>query len=43
MKYLSLEFDNNVLYLVKEKIFLPYEYMSDFQRFMEGLLHKEKF
>ena len=43
MKYLILEFNNNVLDLVKQKVFLPYEYMSDFQRFMEGLPHKEKF
>ena len=29
-KYLSQEFDNNVLDLVKQKGFYPYEYMNDF-------------
>ena len=29
-KYLSQEFDNNVLDLAKQKGFYPYEYMSDF-------------
>ena len=29
-KYLSQEFDNNILDLVKQKGFYPYEYMSDF-------------
>ena len=29
-KYLSQEFDNNTLDLVKEKGFYPYEYISDF-------------
>ena len=29
-KYLSQEFDNKVLDLVKQKGFYPYEYMSDF-------------
>ena len=29
-KYLSQEFDNNILDLVKNKGFYPYEYMSDF-------------
>ena len=28
-KYLSQEFDNNILDLVKQKEFYPYEYMSD--------------
>ena len=28
-KYLSQEFDNNVLDLVKQKGFYPYEYMTD--------------
>ena len=32
-KYLSQEFDNNVLDLVKQKGFYPYEYMSDFEKF----------
>ena len=34
-KYLSHEFDSNVLYLVKQKVFYPYEYMSDFEKFKE--------
>ena len=41
-KYLSQEFDNNVLDLVKQKGFYPYEYMSDFEKFKEGLPRKEK-
>ena len=32
-KYLSEEFDNNILDLVKQKIFYPYKYMSDFEKF----------
>ena len=42
-KYLSQEFDNNVLDLVKRKGFYPYEYMSDFEKFKEELPSKEKF
>ena len=42
-KYLSQEFDNKVLYLVKQKGFYPYEYMSVFARFKEKLLRKEEF
>ena len=42
-KYLSQEFDNNVLDLVKEKGFYRYEYMSDFEKFGEELPCKEKF
>ena len=42
-KYLSQEFDNNVLDLVKQKGFYPYEYMSDFEKFKEQLPSKEKF
>ena len=42
-KYLSLEFDNNVLDLVKQKGFYPYEYMTDFEKFKEELPSKEKF
>ena len=34
-KYLSQEFDNNVLDLVKQKGFYPYEYISDFEKFKE--------
>ena len=42
-KYLSQEFDNNVLNLVKQKGFYPYEYMDDFEKFKEELPSKEKF
>ena len=42
-KYLSQEFDNNVLDLVKQKGFYPYEYMSDFEKFKKQLPSKEKF
>ena len=42
-KYLSQEFDNNVLDLVKQKGFYPYEYMIDFEKFKEQLPSKEKF
>ena len=38
VKYLSREFDNSVLDLVKQKEFYPYEYMSDFEKFKEELL-----
>ena len=41
--YLSQEFDNKILDLVKHKGFYPYEYMSDFEKFKEGLPGKEKF
>ena len=42
-KYLSQEFDNNVLDVVKSKGFSPYEYMSNFEKFKEQLPSKEKF
>ena len=42
-KYLSQEFDNNVLDLVKQKGFYSYEYMADFEKSKEELLSKEKF
>ena len=42
-KYLSQEFDNNVLDLVKQKGFYPYEYMNDFEKSKEQLPNKEKF
>ena len=32
-KYLSQEFDNIVFDLLKLKVFYPYEYISDFERF----------
>ena len=42
-KYLSQDFDRNVLDLVKQKRFHPYEYMSDFEKSKERLASKEKF
>ena len=42
-KYLSQEFDNNILDLVKQKGFYPYDYMSDFEKLKEKLPSKEKF
>ena len=42
-KYLSQEFYNNILALVKQKGFYPYEYMSDFEKFKEQLPSKENF
>ena len=41
--YLSQEFDNNNLDIVKKKGFYSYEYMSDFEKFKEELPSKEKF
>ena len=35
LKYLSQDFDNNILDLVKQKAFYLYEYMSDFEMFKE--------
>ena len=42
-KYLGQEFDNNILDLVKQKGFYPYEYMNDFEKINKELLIKEKF
>ena len=42
-KYLSQDFDNNLLDLVKQKGFFPHEYMSNFVKFKEELTSKEKF
>ena len=42
-KYLSQEVDNNILDLVKQKGFYPYEYMNHFEKFKEELPSKEKF
>ena len=42
-KYLSQKFDSNVLDLVKQKGFYPYDYMNDFEKFKEKLPRKEKF
>ena len=39
---MSQEFDNNVLDLVKQKVFYPFEYMSDFGKFKEQLPNKER-
>ena len=36
------EFYNNILDLVKQKGFHPYEYMSDFDKFKEQLPGKER-
>ena len=40
---MSQEFNNNVLDLVKQNGFYPYEYMSDFDKFKEELSSREKF
>ena len=42
-KYLSQEFDSNVLDLVKRKGFYAYEHMSGYKKFEEKLPSKEKF
>ena len=42
-KYLSQEFDNDILYLVKQKEFYSCEYMSDCKKFKEELRSIEKF
>ena len=41
--YLTQEFPNKVLDLVKQKEFYPYEYINDFEKFKEELTSKEKF
>ena len=41
-KHLSQEFDSNVLDLVKQKGFYPYEYMNIFEKFEKELPSKEK-
>ena len=40
---MSQEIDNNVLDLIKQKGFYPYEYMSDFEKLKGELPCKEKF
>ena len=40
---MTQEFDNNLLDLVKQKGFYPYKYMTDYEKFKEGLPRKEKF
>ena len=42
-KYYSQESNNNVLDLVKQKGFYPYEYMNDFEKLKEELPSKENF
>ena len=42
-KYLSQEFDSEVLDLVKQKGFYPYEDISSFENIKEKLPSKEKF
>ena len=42
-KYLSQEYDNNVLDLVKQKGFYPYECMTYFKKFKEQLISKKRF
>ena len=42
-RYLSQDFHNNELDLVKQKGFYPYEYMSSFEKFKEHLQSKKKF
>ena len=42
-KYLSQEFDSNILDLVKQKGFYPYKYPSDFEKFKKQLPSKENF
>ena len=42
-KYLSQQFDNNFLDLVKQKRFYPYEYMGNFEKLKEESPSKEKF
>ena len=42
-KYLSQEFDDNILDLVQQKGFYPYDYMSDFEKFKEEFPSKERF
>ena len=38
--YLSQEFDNKVLELVKQIGFYPYDYISDFEKFKEEISSK---
>ena len=40
-KYLSQDFDCNVLDLLKQKEFRPFEYMSNFKKFREQSLSLE--
>ena len=40
-KYLSQEFDNNILDLVKQKVLYPHEHLTDFKTFKKQLPSKE--
>ena len=40
---MSQEFDNKILDLVKQKLFYPYECISDFEKLKEEFPSKEKF
>ena len=42
-KCLSQEFSNNILHLVKQKGFYPYEYMSNCEKFKKQFPSEEKF
>ena len=42
-RYLSQEFDNKVLDLVKQKVYYPYEYMSDFKKLRKNYQEKNGF
>ena len=42
-KYLSQEFDNKILDLIKQKRFYPQEYMTVFEKFSKQLPSKKKF
>ena len=42
-RYLIQEFDINVLDLVKQKIYYPLKYMTNFKKFKEQLPSKETF
>ena len=42
-KNLRQEFDKNVLDLVKQKVFHPYEYIGDLKKFKEELPNKNTF
>ena len=42
-KYLSQEFDSNILDLVRQKGFYPNEYMNGFKKFKEQLSKKTSF
>ena len=39
---MSQEFDSDVLDLVMQKVFYPYEYISDFRKFKKELPSTEK-